>query len=37
MAYERDFALIDVYRKLTVAEKQIMNGETVDAKAALNF
>ena len=33
--YERDLALVDVYRKLTVAEKQIMNGETVDAKTAL--
>ena len=32
-AYERDFALVDVYRKLTVAEKQIANGETIDAEA----
>ena len=33
--YERDFALVDVYRKLTVAEKQIANGETTNAEAAL--
>jgi len=33
-AYERDFALVDVYRKLTVAEKQIANGETMDAETA---
>ena len=30
-AYERDFALVDVYRKLAVAEKQIANGEVIDA------
>ncbi len=34
-AYERDFALIDVYRKLTVAETQIVNGETIDAETEL--
>ena len=34
-AYERDFALVDVYRKLAVAEKQIENGDVVDAIAAL--
>ena len=33
--YERDLALVDVYRKLAVAEKQIANGEVVDADAAL--
>ena len=33
-AYERDFALIDVYRKLAVAEKQIANGEVIDAETA---
>jgi len=32
-AYERDFALVDVYRKLAVAEKQIANGEVIDAEA----
>ena len=30
-AYERDFVLIDAYRKLAVAEKQIANGEVTDA------
>ena len=34
-AYERDLALVDVYRKLAVAEKQIANGEGVDAKIVL--
>ena len=34
-AYERDFALMDVYRKLSVAEKQIANGEVIDAESAL--
>ena len=33
--YERDLALVDVYRRLTVAEKQIANGEVIDAKTAL--
>ena len=33
--YERDLALVDVYRKLSVAEKQIANGETANAKAVL--
>jgi len=31
-AYERDFALVDVYRKLLVAERQINNGEVLDAQ-----
>ena len=31
-AYERDFVLMDVYRKLAVAEKQIENGEVLDAE-----
>jgi len=34
-AYERDLALVDVYRKLAVAEKQIANGEGVDAEIVL--
>ena len=34
-AYERDLALVDVYRKLAVAEKQIDNGEIVEAEIAL--
>ena len=34
-AYERDLALVDVYRKLTVAEKQITNGEVLDAEISL--
>ena len=33
-AYERDLALVDVYRKLAAAEKQIANGEVVDAETA---
>ena len=33
--YERDLALVDVYRKLSVAEKQIENGEVIDARFAL--
>ena len=32
--YERDFVLIDAYRKLAVAEKQIANGEVIEAKTA---
>jgi PHD/YefM family antitoxin component YafN of YafNO toxin-antitoxin module len=31
--YERELALIDVYRKLSVAERQIANGETMDVEA----
>ena len=34
-AYERDLALVDVYRKLLVAEKQIANGEALDATTVL--
>jgi len=34
-AYEKEFVLADVYRKLAVAEKQISNGEEIDAKEAL--
>jgi len=34
--YERDLALADVYRKLSSAEKQIANGEVLDAKIALD-
>ena len=34
-AYERDLALVDVYRKLAVAEKQIANGEVIDADVSL--
>ena len=30
--YEREFVLNDVYRKLAVAEKQIANGEVLDAE-----
>ena len=33
--YERELALVDVYRKLTVAEMQIANGEVVVAEEAL--
>jgi len=33
-AYERNFALIDVYRKLAVAEEQIANGDVIDAETA---
>ena len=33
--YERSLALADVYRKLSSAEKQIANGEVLDAKTAL--
>jgi hypothetical protein len=34
-AYERDVALADIYRKLAIAEKQIANGEAIDAETAL--
>ena len=34
-AYEKEFVLTDVYRKLAIAEKQIANGEEIDAKEAL--
>ena len=34
-AYERDVALVDIYRKLSAAEKQIANGEVIDAESAL--
>jgi len=33
--YERELALVDIYRKLTVAEMQIANGEVVVAEGAL--
>ena len=33
-AYERDFVLIDAYRKMAAAEKQIESGETIDAENA---
>jgi len=32
--YERDLALVDVYRKLAVAERQIANGEVIDIDTA---
>ncbi|MCL2771825.1 MAG: type II toxin-antitoxin system Phd/YefM family antitoxin [Oscillospiraceae bacterium] len=35
-AYERDFALVEVYRKLIVAENQIANGEAVNAETAFD-
>ena len=34
-AYERDFVLLDVYRKLLAAEKQIEKGDVIDAENAL--
>jgi len=33
-AYEKNFVLVDVYRKMAAAEKQIANGEVIDAEAA---
>jgi len=33
--YERELALVDVYRKLAVAEKQVAYGEVVDADVSL--
>jgi len=30
--YEKEFVLLDVYRKLMVAEQQIAEGDTLDAK-----
>ena len=35
-AYEEKMWLLDVYGKLAQAEAQIRNGESIDAKAALN-
>ena len=35
--YERNFALVDVYRKLAVAENQIANGETISAETAFEI
>jgi len=31
--YERNMALVDIYEKLTVAEKQIQTGELLDGEA----
>ena len=33
--YQRDLAMAEIYRKLVVAEKQIQNGEVVDARESL--
>jgi PHD/YefM family antitoxin component YafN of YafNO toxin-antitoxin module len=33
--YQRDLAIADIYRKMTIAEKQIQAGEVVDARASL--
>jgi len=32
--YERDFALVEVYRKLAIAENQVANGEVINAETA---
>ncbi|MDR3090656.1 MAG: type II toxin-antitoxin system Phd/YefM family antitoxin [Clostridiales bacterium] len=31
-AYEREFAMVEIYRKLAIAEKQLANGEGEDAE-----
>jgi len=36
-AYERDLALVDIYRKVAVAEQQISNGEVMDAEVSLRI
>ena len=36
-AYERDFVLVDVYKKLAAAENQLANGEVVEAEAAFEI
>ena len=36
-AYERDFVLVDVYRKLAAAENQLANGEVVEAETAFEI
>lgn len=34
--YEREIAIIDVYKKLAVAEKEIVNGELLDGNQIFN-
>ena len=34
-SYEREFVLLDVYRKLMVAEQQIAEGDVLDAEYVL--
>ncbi|MDD3909587.1 MAG: type II toxin-antitoxin system prevent-host-death family antitoxin [Syntrophomonas sp.] len=33
--YEREMALVDVYRKMAVAEKQVQDGELLDGQEVL--